>query len=72
MFVQGKKSVYDLDWNNEGVKYGDVYLQSEKEFSAYNFDHANTEYLLKIFEIAEKESQSLLEKNSLFPLMTSA
>jgi glycyl-tRNA synthetase alpha chain len=67
MFVQGKKSVYDIDWNNEGVKYGDVYLQSEKEFSAYNFDHANTEYLLKIFEIAEKESQSLLEKKLPLP-----
>ena len=67
MFVQGKKNVYDIDWNNEGVKYGDVYLQSEKEFSAYNFDHANTESLLKSFEIAEKESQSLLEKKLPLP-----
>mgnify|MGYP001399269033 FL=1 len=67
MFVQGKKNVFDIDWNNEGVKYGDVYLQSEKEFSAYNFDHANTESLLKSFEIAEKESQSLLEKKLSLP-----
>ena len=67
MFVQGKKSVFDIDWNNDGVKYGDVYLQSEKEFSAYNFDHANTDSLLKNFEIAEKESQSLLEKKLPLP-----
>jgi len=67
MFVQGKKNVFDIDWNNDGVKYGDVYLQSEKEFSAYNFDHANTDSLLKNFEIAEKESQSLLEKKLPLP-----
>ncbi len=67
MFVQGKKNVFDIDWNSEGVKYGDVYLQSEKEFSAYNFDHANTDFLLKSFEIAEKESQSLLEKKLPLP-----
>jgi len=67
MFVQGKKNVFDIEWNSDGVKYGDVYLQSEKEFSAYNFDHANTDSLLKSFEIAEKESQSLLEKKLPLP-----
>tara|TARA_B100002051_G_scaffold79734_1_gene76231 strand:+ start:161 stop:1045 length:885 start_codon:yes stop_codon:yes gene_type:complete len=67
MFVQGKKNVFDIDWNNDGIKYGDVYLQSEKEFSAYNFDHANTDSLLKSFEIAEKESRSLLEKKLPLP-----
>ena len=67
MFVQGKKNVFDIDWNDDGVKYGDVYLQSEKEFSAYNFDHANTDSLLKNFEIAEKECKSLLEKKLPLP-----
>jgi glycyl-tRNA synthetase alpha chain len=43
MYIQNKNNVYDLDWNHEGVKYGDVFLQAEKEFSAYNFEHANTE-----------------------------
>ena len=42
MFTQQKKNVYDLVWNNDDVKYGDVFLQAEKEFSAYNFEHANT------------------------------
>ena len=67
MFIQNKKNVFDLIWNNEGVSYKDVFYQSEKEFSAYNFDHANTESLLKSFEIAEKESQSLLEKKLPLP-----
>tara|TARA_B000000460_G_scaffold88225_1_gene61438 strand:- start:295 stop:1176 length:882 start_codon:yes stop_codon:yes gene_type:complete len=67
MFVQGKKNVFDIDWNDSGVKYRDVYLQSEKEFSAYNFDHANTESLLKNFEIAEKECKALLEQQLALP-----
>ena len=67
MFVQGKKNVFDIDWNDSGVKYRDVYLQSEKEFSAYNFNHANTESLLKNFEIAEKECKALLEQQLALP-----
>ena len=67
MFIQGKKSVYDLDWNNEGVKYKEVFFQAEKEFSAYNFEHANTETLLKTFEFAETECKALLEKKLALP-----
>ena len=67
MFVQGKKNVYDLDWNNEGVKYKEVFFQAEKEFSAYNFEFANTETLLKIFEFAEFECKALLEKKLPLP-----
>jgi len=67
MFVQGKKNVYDLDWNNEGVKYKEVFFQAEKEFSAYNFEYANTDILLKSFEFAESECKSLLEKKLALP-----
>ena len=67
MFVQEKKNVFDIDWNDNGVKYGDVYLQSEKEFSAYNFDQANTDSLLKNFEIAEQECKNLLEQKLPLP-----
>ena len=50
MYVcSGKNNVFDLDWNNEGVKYKEVFFQSEKEFSAYNFEFANTDTLLKSF-----------------------
>jgi glycyl-tRNA synthetase alpha chain len=67
MFVQSKKNVYDLDWNNEGVKYKEVFFQAEKEFSAYNFEFANTETLLKSFEFAESECKALLEKKLALP-----
>jgi glycyl-tRNA synthetase alpha chain len=67
MFVQGKNNVFDLDWNNEGIKYKEVFFQAEKEFSAYNFEFANTEVLLKNFETAEQECKSLLEKKLSLP-----
>ena len=67
MFAQGKDSVFDLDWNNDGVKYKEVFLQAEKEFSAYNFDFANTENLSNNFDIAEKECKALLEKKLALP-----
>ena len=67
MFVQEKDNVFDRDWNNDGVKYKEVFLQAEKEFSAYNFEHANTENLLKSFEVAEKECIALLEKKLALP-----
>ena len=62
-----KKNVFDLEWNNEGIKYRDVFHEAEKEFSAYNFEFANTESLLKNFGIAESECKSLLEKKLALP-----
>ena len=67
MFTQSKNNVFELIWNNDGIKYRDVFLQAEKEYSAYNFEFANTEYLLKSFEIAESECRSLLEKKLPLP-----
>ena len=67
MFIQNKKNVFDLEWNNEGVLYKDVFHQSEKEFSAYNFEYANTENLFKIFDMLESEAKSLIEKKISLP-----
>jgi len=67
MFTQGKNNVFDLAWNNSGVKYKDIFLQAEQEYSAYNFEFANTKNLLKIFEIAENECKALLEKKLSLP-----
>ena len=67
MYIQGIDNVYDLRWNNEGVKYGEVFLQNEQEFSAYNFEIANTETLFKHFEDAEAECKSILEHGN-YPL----
>ena len=67
MFTQKKNNVFDLLWNDSGVKYKDVFYQSEKEFSAYNFEHANTDFLFKIFEMVETECKSLLDKKLSLP-----
>ena len=67
MFTQGKNNVFDLILNSDGVKYKDIFYQAEKEYSAYNFEFANTDNLLKNFNIAEEESNSLLEKNLSLP-----
>ncbi len=67
MFTQQKKNVYDLIWNSEDIKYGDVFHQAEKEFSTYNFELANTENLFKIFDMTEKEAKMLTENNVSLP-----
>ena len=67
MFTQQKKNVFDLLWNNEGVQYREVFHQAEIEFSAYNFEHANTENLFKIFDMLELEAKSLVEKKLSLP-----
>ena len=67
MFIQNKKSVFDLEWNNDGILYRDVFHQSEKEYSAYNFEYANTDNLFKIFDIFEHEAKSLTEKKISLP-----
>jgi len=67
MFTQKKNNVFDLLWNDTGIKYKDVFYQSEKEFSAYNFEHANIDFLFKIFEMLETECKSLLDKKLSLP-----
>src|SRR6185436_13091058 len=67
MYIQGVENVYDLDFNGRGVSYGDVFLQNEREFSAYNLEHANTTALLQHFSDAEAECNALLEKKLSLP-----
>ena len=66
MYVQGVENVYDLDWDGQpadqgGKTYGDVFLRAEREFSAFNFEHAPTEALFRHFQDAEAACASLLE-----------
>ncbi|HET6467442.1 MAG TPA: glycine--tRNA ligase subunit alpha [Geminicoccaceae bacterium] len=67
MYVQGVENVYDLDFNGQGVKYGDVFLQAEREYSAYNFEHADTERLFRHFKDAEEECRHLLDRGLALP-----
>jgi glycyl-tRNA synthetase alpha chain len=67
MYVQGVDHFKDLAWNNTGVKYGEVYGQAEREYSAYNFDHADTEMLFRHFDDAESECASLVAADLALP-----
>jgi glycyl-tRNA synthetase alpha chain len=67
MYVQGIDNVYELDWNGRGVRYGDVFLRSEREFSAFNFEHADTARLLRHFADAEDECRSLVGRGLALP-----
>jgi glycyl-tRNA synthetase alpha chain len=68
MYVQGVENVYDLDFNGHGMSYGDVYLQAEQQYSAYNFECANTDLLFQHFKDAELECAALLDRNKQLPL----
>jgi len=59
MYVQDVEFVYDLKFN-EQFRYGEVFHQAEKEFSAYNFERADTEILFQHFKDAEKQCRELL------------
>ena len=64
MYLQGVDSIYDLVWtrNEHGsISYGDVFHQNEVEMSAYNFEHANVDFLFQYFDECETESQKLIE-----------
>jgi glycyl-tRNA synthetase alpha chain len=66
MYLQGVENVYDLEYS-PGVKYGDVFLQNEKEQSAYNFEHSDVEFLLVAFNAHEKQAKHLMENQLALP-----
>jgi len=66
MFLQGKQSLFDLEWT-KGVTYGDVHLQGEREFSKFNFEKSNPEMLRRHFEDYEKEAVKLIAEKLILP-----
>ncbi|MEH6604635.1 MAG: glycine--tRNA ligase subunit alpha [Pseudomonadales bacterium] len=70
MYLQGVDSIYDLVWTHgpEGpVSYGDVFHQNEVEQSAYNFEHADVDFLFSAFDQAEKDCRRLIEAQLALP-----
>ncbi len=71
MYAQGVDSVFDLVWSRlpDGteVSYGDVFLQNEREFSAYNFTVANVDMLRRKFDEYEQECLSCLDAKLPYP-----
>jgi glycyl-tRNA synthetase alpha chain len=66
MFLQGKRTAFELEWA-PGVTWGDVYRESEREWSAYNFEHAPVNVLERRFGEHEEECRGLLERRLPLP-----
>ena len=66
MYLQGVDSVYDIRWNGE-ITYGQIFHQAEVEFSRFNFELANVEVLLGLFDTFEREAHRLLDANCILP-----
>jgi glycyl-tRNA synthetase alpha chain len=60
MYIQGVDNVFDLDFNGSGVKYGDVFLENERELSTWNLEVADTAILFDQFKKAAAECENAL------------
>jgi glycyl-tRNA synthetase alpha chain len=65
-FLQNVDSVYDITWT-EGVKYRDVRLAEELQFSVWNFEMADVDRLWRLFAEHEAECKSLLAQYEKYP-----
>jgi glycyl-tRNA synthetase alpha chain len=67
MFLQGKRSAFDLVWT-EGVTWGDIFRENERQWSVYNFEEADVPLLVRRFEEHERTAERLLERDDPLPL----
>ncbi len=66
MYLQEVDNVFALEWG-QGITYGDVHFKEEVEFCHYNFQEANVETLLRLFDMYEAESLRLVERGLVVP-----
>ncbi len=66
MFLQEVDNVFDIKWN-ENLKYGEVFLENERQQSIYNFEEADVETLFRHFEDHYREFEKLAKKELYLP-----
>ncbi len=66
MFLQGKRSAFELEWA-PGITWGEVYRESERQWSVYNFELAPVDVLTRRFGEHEAECRVLLERRLPLP-----
>jgi glycyl-tRNA synthetase alpha chain len=66
MFIQGKRSAFDLEWA-PGVTWGEVFRESEREWSQYNFEEAPVDVLMRRFDEHVAECAHLVERGLPLP-----
>jgi glycyl-tRNA synthetase alpha chain len=66
MYVQGVDHIRDIRWNDD-FTWGDVKLEFERDFSGYNFEHADVDLQFRLFGDFEAEAKRLLDLDLLYP-----
>jgi glycyl-tRNA synthetase alpha chain len=66
MFLQGKKSAFDLEWA-PGITWGDAYRENERQWSIYNYEEAPVDILMRYFADYESECLRLLDRHLPLP-----
>jgi glycyl-tRNA synthetase alpha chain len=66
MFLQDKYDLFDLQWNDE-FTYGDLQREREKESCAYNFEKADIDTYISLFELYEKEAARMIDEGLIIP-----
>jgi glycyl-tRNA synthetase alpha chain len=66
MYLQEIDNVFDIEWS-KGIKYGEVHKQGEIEFSKFNFDFADTDFLMRQFDACERESKRMNQLGLVLP-----
>lgn len=71
MYIQNVESIFDIIWTQKPdgsvVKYADVHLENEYEFSKYHFEIADTQMLFEMFEKFQNEAKKCLESGIPLP-----
>ncbi|MEA1972230.1 MAG: glycine--tRNA ligase subunit alpha [Candidatus Cloacimonadota bacterium] len=66
MYIQDVDDYRDLQWN-DSTTYGDIFFEKERQFSHFNFEFANVDFLFKSFKDFEAQSKILVEKGLYYP-----
>ena len=66
MCIQKVGNIFDISWNSQ-LKYKDIHLESEVQYSQYNFEFIDVPQQIKLFQIYEKEAKRIIEKGLFLP-----
>ncbi len=66
MYLQNVDAINKIKWN-ERLNYGDIFLQSEIEQCAYNFEASDPDLLFSLFGLYEQEANQLIKRGLVMP-----
>jgi glycyl-tRNA synthetase alpha chain len=66
LYLQHVESVLDVHWG-QGLSWGEMNLQAEQEFSAFHFEHSNSEMYFRMFQDYEREAARMIDAGLVLP-----